>query len=87
MDPLDGNAIAGELIAHFGREMTTATGTCGHCGSSAQLAELVVYMRAPGSVVRCPTCGAVVLVLVTIAGRAQIHLERFTLGEGTIAAQ
>jgi hypothetical protein len=87
MDRLDGNAIAGELIVHFGREMTTAVGTCGHCGSSARLAELLVYARAPGTVVRCPTCGAVVLVFLTIAGRAQMHVERFTLGEGTIASQ
>lgn len=85
MDPLDGNAIAGELIVHFGREMTTATGTCGHCGSSARLAELVVYMRAPGTVGRCPTCGAVVLVLVEIGGHPQVHLEHLTLSEDTIA--
>lgn len=87
MDPLDGNAIAGELFAHFGREMTTASGTCGRCGSTAQLAELVVYACAPGTVVRCPTCGAVLLVLVTIAGRAQMHVEHLTLSEGTIAGQ
>jgi hypothetical protein len=87
MDPLDGNAIAGELFVHFGREMTTESGRCGHCGSSAQLAELVVYGCAPGKVVRCPTCGGVVLVLVTIGGRARMHLEHLTLSEGTIASQ
>lgn len=87
MDPLDGNAIAGELFAYFGREMTTESARCGHCGSSAQLAELVVYACAPGTVVRCPNCGGIVLVLVTIAGRAQLHLEQLTLSEDTIASQ
>lgn len=87
MDPLDGNAMAGELFGHFGREMTSASGTCRHCGSSAQLAELVVYVRAPGTVARCPTCGGVVLVLVTIAGRPRLHLDHLVLAEGTIAYQ
>jgi Family of unknown function (DUF6510) len=31
MDPLDGNAIAGLLFDAFGREMTTAAGTCARC--------------------------------------------------------
>ena len=34
MDPLDGNAIAGDLFEVFGAEMTTAVGTCAHCGAS-----------------------------------------------------
>jgi hypothetical protein len=63
---LDGNAIAGLLVDVFGTEMTTATGTCGSCGMSAQLAELAVYVRAPGTIVRCRTCESIVMVLVTI---------------------
>lgn len=83
MEPLDGNAIAGELFEYFAAEMTTARGTCGHCGSSAQIAELVVYGRAPGTVVRCPSCGNVVIVLT----HAEINLDHFTLAEGTIAGR
>jgi uncharacterized Zn finger protein len=44
--------------------MTTATGTCGHCGNGSLVAELTVYRHAPGTVVRCPTCGSVVMVFI-----------------------
>jgi predicted RNA-binding Zn-ribbon protein involved in translation (DUF1610 family) len=63
---LDGNAIAGLLVDVFGTEMTTAKGTCTSCGTSAQLAELAVYVRAPGTIVRCRNCESIVMVLVTI---------------------
>jgi hypothetical protein len=64
MDALDGNAIAGRLAAVFGAEMTTATGTCAHCGTRSVVGEFVVYLRALGVVVRCRHCGNVVMVLV-----------------------
>jgi ribosomal protein S27E len=83
MQPLDGNAIAGKLYEHFGQEMTTATGTCGHCGARAKIAELVVYARAPGTVVRCPSCANVVIVFV----RSAVRIDHFELAEGTIASQ
>ena len=53
---LDGNAIAGTLVEVFGGEMTTAIGVCGHCGARGPVAEVVVYTRAPGVVVRCRAC-------------------------------
>ena len=81
MEPLDGNSIAGQLFEYYGAEMTTARGTCSHCGSSAQIAELVVYSRAPGAVVRCPSCGNVVLALVALRGSLRIDSEYFTLLE------
>jgi hypothetical protein len=43
MEALDGNAIAGELFSAFGREMTTARGTCTSCATTSQIAELRVY--------------------------------------------
>ena len=64
MDALDGNAIAGLLQEVFGQEMTTATGVCAHCGNEGLLAECRVYVRTPGVVVRCRTCGAVLAVFV-----------------------
>lgn len=79
MEALDGNAIAGELFATFGREMTTASGTCTTCAATSQIAELRVYARAPGTVVRCPGCGGVVMVLVDVRGSSQIHLAGFEL--------
>ena len=61
---LDGNAIAGALVDVFGAEMTAATATCASCGARAHVGELAVYL-ALGTVVRCPSCGAVMMVLVT----------------------
>jgi ribosomal protein S27E len=63
MDALDGNAIGGLLEEIFGREMTTANGTCVTCGATKLVAEAVVYLRAPGTVVRCRSCGAVLMVV------------------------
>jgi uncharacterized protein DUF6510 len=64
MDALDGNAIAGLLQEVFGHEMTIATGVCTHCGNEGLLAECRVYVRAPGVVVRCRTCDAVLAVII-----------------------
>jgi hypothetical protein len=65
MDPVDGNAIGSLLIDVFGTEMTAARATCAACGASRPVAELVVYRQALGTVVRCRTCGGVLMVLVT----------------------
>jgi len=43
---LDGNAIAGDLFAAFGHEMTTVVGRCRNCGTASPVAELCVYARA-----------------------------------------
>lgn len=82
MEALDGNAIAGALFALFGREMTTERGTCKSCGASARIAELRVYVRAPGTVVRCPACDSVLMVLVDIRGESRIELPGLELVEG-----
>lgn len=81
MDALDGNAIAGELLELFGREMTTATGSCTNCGGTAAVAELRVYTRAPGTVIRCPYCDVVLIVLVTIRGETCLNFDRFEMQE------
>lgn len=61
---LDGNAIGGLLIEVFGTEMTTATAACESCGATSQVAELAVYMPGLGTVVRCRSCEAVLMVFV-----------------------
>lgn len=61
---LDGNAIGGVLYEIFRSEMTTAELTCGHCGNASQVAEEVVYVRAPGTVMRCRACTSVLVVVV-----------------------
>jgi phage FluMu protein Com len=68
MDALDGNAIAGALYDHFGHEMTMAHGRCARCNTTWMLAELRVFIKAPGAVARCPTCDEVVMVIVEARG-------------------
>jgi Family of unknown function (DUF6510) len=64
MDELDGNAIGGLLEEIFGTDMTAAIGTCANCGSSGPVAEVVVYLHAPGTIARCRVCAAVLMVVV-----------------------
>lgn len=79
MDALDGNAIAGDLLEYFSADMTTARGRCETCGAHARIAELRVYSRAPGTVVRCRSCGNVVIVLVKIRNSLEIDTSGFNL--------
>ncbi len=74
MDALDGNAIAGLLHEVFGSEMTTAAGTCATCGATGPVAECVVYLRAPGTVVRCRACGSVLMVFVKVRDMTCVDL-------------
>lgn len=80
MEAVDGNAIAGPLFQHFGIDMTVAHGSCAYCGAVAQIAELRVYTRAPGSVARCRQCGNAVIVLVTAGEVQKVHMSGFRLG-------
>jgi hypothetical protein len=79
MEALDGNAIAGPLFEHFGAEMTMTRGTCAHCHTTSAVGELRVYNRAPGTVARCPSCGNVVIVLVTVGGTLRVALSGIEL--------
>jgi ribosomal protein S27AE len=74
MDALDGNALAGALYDAFETEMTTVTGICRNCGAPSLIAELRVYVRAPGTVARCPHCGNVMLVVVERGESTRAHL-------------
>jgi hypothetical protein len=71
---LDGNAIAGMLMEIFGTEMTTAVGTCAHCGAVAQVAEFAVYRPDLGIVVRCRSCDGMLMVFVKIRGVTCVDL-------------
>lgn len=72
---LDGNAIGGLLIEVFGTEMTAAIAVCGSCGATGPVAETVVFLRAPGTVVRCRSCGAVLMVVVRRAQQNCVDLQ------------
>ena len=75
MEALDGNAIGGLLLEIFGAEMTTATGVCAGCGAVATVAEAVVYLEAPGTVARCRSCDAVLMVVVDVRGTKCVDLR------------
>jgi hypothetical protein len=74
-DALDGNAIAGLLHEVFGGEQTARASTCGSCGASGPVAELEVYLRAPGTVVRCRACESVLMVFVAVRGVTCVDLR------------
>jgi hypothetical protein len=71
----DGNAVAGALGEVFVPEMTVAVTICATCGAERAVAELRVYLLAPGLVVRCASCGAVQLRLVRGDERAWLDVS------------
>ncbi len=75
MDALDGNAIAGLLHDVFGTEMTGAAGTCATCGATRPVAETMVYLRAPGTVVRCRSCRSLLMVITQIRDVKCVDLQ------------
>ena len=62
---LDGNAASGLLHEIFAFELTTARGRCDSCGNVAEVGAVIVYSNAPGTVLRCSVCNA---VLMRVAG-------------------
>jgi predicted RNA-binding Zn-ribbon protein involved in translation (DUF1610 family) len=71
---LDGNAIGGLLREIFAMEMTNAVGTCASCGAVNEVGRVHVYMQAPGTVVRCPSCGQVLMRIVRGSGRYWVDM-------------
>jgi hypothetical protein len=86
MERLDGNAIGGILDEIFGTEMTMAVGVCGTCGTAGPVAELHVYMRAPGIVVRCPTCESVLVKIVQSGRRTWLDMRGIRVLQFDMAA-
>jgi hypothetical protein len=58
---LDGNAAAGILSEIFAIDLTAAEAMCANCGATRAVGALLVYAHGMGTVVRCPSCDAVVL--------------------------
>jgi hypothetical protein len=77
---LDGNAIGGLLLEIFGAEMTSAEATCAACGAVRALAETTVYLRGPGTVVRCRSCTSVLMVISRIRGVNCVDLSGLANG-------
>ena len=72
---LDGNGIGGLLGEVFALEPTGARGTCAECGAEEAVGAVHVYLHAPGVVVRCPSCEAVLLRIVRAKGRYLLDLR------------
>ncbi len=72
---LDGNAIGGLLQEIFATDMTSAEATCAACGAVGAVAETTVYIRGPGSVVRCRRCTSVLMVVTQVRGLNCVDLS------------
>jgi Family of unknown function (DUF6510) len=72
---VDGNAVAGVLAEIFVVDMTVARTTCATCGDTRPMAELRAYVRSAGTVLRCASCGAVLVRLVRSPDRAWLDLR------------
>jgi hypothetical protein len=72
---LDGNAAAGVLEEIFPFEMTMAQIHCAGCGAVEPVGAEVVYLDAPGMVMRCVHCNSVLLSVVSGGGRYWIEMR------------
>jgi hypothetical protein len=77
---LDGNAAAGLMRELFVHDMTAARGACASCGNVAAMGSQHLYMSplAPGAVLRCSQCEAVLLVFVHAGDRYRLALQGLT---------
>ena len=85
--PLDGNATAGALGELFAFNVTMAVTTCAHCRDTRPMAELRAYVRAPGMVLRCPSCGGVQLRLVQSTERAWLDVRGIQILQIPVGAE
>jgi ribosomal protein S27E len=72
---LDGNAAAGRLSDVFVFDLTAARTRCAGCGMTAPLGVYHVYADAPGMVVRCPTCEAMVMRIAQTPGHTWLDMS------------
>ena len=78
---VDGNAAAGMLSEIFVSDVTVARARCAGCGSSREIAMLMVYAHGMGTVMRCPDCDGVVLRMA----RTPTHVWLDASGASSIA--
>lgn len=71
---VDANAVAGLLETVFGAEVTSSEERCAHCGTVSLIGTLRVYLRGPGTVIRCPACTDVVVRLVETPSGVRVDL-------------
>jgi hypothetical protein len=71
---VDGNAAAGMLEEIFPVDMTMVMMRCTGCGRVEPSGAEMVYMDAPGVVMRCLHCQSVLLTIVRVDGRYWLNL-------------
>lgn len=72
---LDGNAAAGILSEVFVPDLTNAQATCAHCGTIRAMGALPVYAHGMGTVMRCPSCDAVILRIARTRNKLWLDLR------------
>lgn len=72
---LDGNAVAGLLGEVFVPEITAAATRCDGCGAVEAVGALAAYVDAPGVVLRCVHCEAVLLRVVRAGDRCWLDVR------------
>lgn len=72
---LDGNAVAGLLAELFGADVTMVPAKCAACGEVNAMGGLHAYVRAPGSVLRCPICRAVMMRIVQTDRATRVEMR------------
>ena len=80
---LDGNAVAGLLAEVFAFEATTAEVRCAGCGHEDPVGAATVYANAPGVVMRCRGCSAVLMRFAEIRDRVVVDMR----GAATLTLQ
>jgi hypothetical protein len=72
---LDGNAAGGVLGELFAFEITRAQVVCAGCQMSGPVGTLMVYASPMGTVVRCPSCDAVLIRVAQVGGRYWLDMR------------
>lgn len=72
---LDGNAAAGVLSEVFIRDATAAVTICAGCGAQVQVGGLRAYLGGPGVVLRCVSCEAIQIRIVSTDNQTWIDLQ------------
>jgi uncharacterized Zn finger protein len=75
---LDGNSAAGLLREVFAFDLTSARGRCDNCGAVAEVGAVFVYANAPGVVLRCPQCEAVLMRIAETEDRYWLDVRGIT---------
>jgi hypothetical protein len=72
---LDGNVAGGILDSIFPFEMTTAEGICAGCGAQRAIGATACYKHGMGTILRCPSCDAVLVRVAEIKGRYWLDMR------------